>query len=74
MWPLKSLIIFSTWVVVGWAYKARIQGRIVHKAKTRKNQYPQAAVKTVESPIDSLLMNLDLKWIKRSTDLLISVY
>lgn len=63
------------WVVVGRAYKACIQGRIIHKAKTRENQYPQAAVKTIESTIDSLLMNLDLKWIKRSTDvLLISVY
>lgn len=69
MWPLKSLIIFSVWVVVGRAYKTRIQGRTVHKAKPGENKYPEAAVKTIESPIDSLSMNLDRKWIKSSSDL-----
>lgn len=61
MWPLSSLIIIFVWVAVGRAYKARIQGRAVHKAKTRETKYPQAAARTMESPVDSLFMNLNLK-------------
>lgn len=74
MWPLNSLIIVFVWVAVGRAYKTRMQGRAVRKAKTQETKYPQAAATNYGVSSGFSIHESESQVIENSADLVLFVH